>query len=398
MTTRPSTHFRRLIVAIALLGLTLAACEYRPERGAIHISEEATETPHGEESGEPTPDPKGTEGITDPGLGPTNPPPRATGDYRLRTLAGSGSRTYLDGQGGAAAFINPVGIAVASDGTVYVADEGANRIRKITRNGTVTTIAGSGTEGHRDGAAAQAQFRRPRGVAIGANGTLYVADTQNHVIRAITAAGQVSTIVGTPGTKGFKNAPGRGAQLNAPVAIAVSADLKSLYVSEFDNHTIRLMSSSGRVVRTLAGTGRKGFKDGGASQAQFDSPVGIAVDAEGTVYVSDAANDRVRTISGGTVRTLAGSRAGFKDGTGTSALFNIPYGLTIDRSGVLYVTEFSNNSIRSITRAGVVKTVLATSGSPGPNSLNLPAGLAWLGGRLFVADSGNSKIRIAERS
>ncbi|MGH2829513.1 MAG: hypothetical protein ACRDJM_03410 [Actinomycetota bacterium] len=385
-----------MLLALAALTMLLGACEYRPERGKVH----AEESPSHQASESPSiPGPNSTEGITDPGLGPTNPPPKVTGGYRVRTLAGSGSHSFADGKGAAAAFGNPFGIAAAPDGNVYVADAGSNRIRKIARDGTVTTFAGTGAEGYKDGPAAQAQFRFPRGVALGPDGSVFVADTFNHVIRVISPTGVVSTLVGTPGRKGLKNAPGTKAMLYAPVAIAVAADGRTLYVTEFENHIVRVLSRTGQVVKTLAGTGRKGFKDGDALKTQFDSPVGIVVDAAGTVFVADAANHRVRSIAGGTVRTIAGSRAGFKDGTGAAALLNLPFGLTTDRQGLLFVTDFANNTVRTVTKAGVVRTIVSPPRgvSSGPNELNLPAGLSWLGGRLFLADSGSAKIRIIER-
>lgn len=412
MTTKlkPSSRFARLALLAGALALFATACEYRPEKGLVKHETEGETDGHGTESPEPSeePNPASTENITDPGLGPTNAPPKAKGGYGIKLLAGSGSRSYADGKGSSAAFIQPIGVAVDSKGTVYVADAGANRIRKIAKDGTVTTVAGSGEGGASNGAAAAATFRGPRGVAVGPDGTVYVADTGNHVIRSISPSGTVATLAGSAGKKGLKNAPGAGALFNAPIGITVGPD-GSLYVTEFDNHTVRLVSKDGKVVRQIAGTGTKGFKDEAALKAQFDSPVGIAVDAKGVVYVADAANNRIRTIAGGKVTTLAGSRAGFKDGPGKDALMNIPYGLTLE-DGVLFVTEFANNTVRRVDAKGAVTTIFASKGepeeaSPSPSpakskkeTLQLPAGIASLDGKLYVADSGHSKVQLIART
>lgn len=412
MTTKlkPSSRSARLALLLGALALFATACEYRPEKGLVKHEAEDKGDGAGTETPEPSkePDPKSTENITDSGLGPTNAPPKPQGGYGIKLLAGSGSRSYADGKGASAAFIQPIGVAVDPDGSVIVADAGANRIRKVAKDGTVTTIAGTGEEGATNGAATDATFRGPRGVAAGADGTIYVADTGNHLIRAISPTGTVSTLAGSPGKKGLKNAPGSGALFNAPIGIGIGPD-GSLYVTEFDNHAIRLVSKDGKVVRQIAGTGTKGFKDAAALEAQFDSPVGIAVDAKGVVYIADAANNRIRKIADGKVTTIAGSRAGFKDGPGKDALLNIPYGLTLEGSN-LFVTEFANNTVRRVDAKGAVTTIFASKGepldeSPSPSpakstkeALQLPAGIASLDGKLYVADSGHSKIQVIAKS
>lgn len=411
MTTKTGSisRIRRLIVALGLLALVTTACEYRPEKGksvAAEGEEEHSTEPSASASasGEPglEPTPPGEEGITDPGLGPTNPPPKVSGDFKLTLLAGSGSATHKDGKGREAGFIQPTGITTAPDGSLIVVDSTAHRIRKVTTSGVVTTIAGSGKQGFKDGPALQAEFNTPRGVAVTKDGTIYVTDSLNHVIRTISPSGTVSTFAGSPTKRGLKNAAGRGALFNAPAGITIGPD-GSFYVTEFDGMTVRLISSDAKIVRQIAGDGKKGFKDGAALAAQFDSPSGIAVDAKGVVYVADAANHRIRVISAGKVSTLAGSRAGFKDGAGKDALLNLPIGLTIDSDGVLWVTELANNTVRKIA-GGKVTTIFVSKPepvvdepSPTPSSktetLQFPSGIALLRGVLYVTDTGHKKIQ-----
>lgn len=409
MTTkiRSISRIRRLIVALGLLALVATACEYRPEKGKVQASEDEGEhsaepTASGEASLEPTP--PGEEGITDPGLGPTNPPPKVSGDFALSLVAGSGSATHKDGKGREAGFIQPTGITTTPDGALIVVDSTAHRIRKVTTAGVVTTIAGSGKQGFKDGPALEAEFNTPRGVAVAKDGTIYVTDSLNHVIRAISPAGTVSTFAGSPTKRGLKNAAGRGALFNAPAGITIGPD-GSLYVTEFDGMTVRLISSDAKIVRQIAGDGKKGYKDGEALSAEFDSPAGIAVDAKGVVYVADAANHRIRTISGGKVATLVGERAGFKDGSGKAALLNLPFGLTIDSDGALWVTELANNTVRKIAGSKVTtvwvskpEPVIESSESPSPSqskkeTLQFPSGIALLKGAFYVTDTGHKKIQ-----
>lgn len=415
----PKTHHSRLIfVAVAALAVLLTGCRYRPEKGArsVTVKEPATQTTGGE-SINPTVCPT-EEGLTNCGIGPTNAPPKASGGFRIENLAGSGSRAFSEGTAARASFANPIGIAIARDGSILVADDQAHRIVRISSKGDVTSYAGDGTAGLVNGPVAKARFNRPRGIAVAADGTIFIADTGNHVIRAISPAGQVSTIVGS-GKPGFKSAPGVRAQLNAPVGITISADQRSLYVTEFEAHAVRVMSRTGNIVRTLAGTGVRGFKDGPAAAAQFDSPVGVAVNKAGVVFVADAANNRIRKIEKGVVATLAGQKGeGFKNGAGKDAKFNLPYGLTIDGAGNLFTTEFANDSIRKIDPKGVVTTIIVPAGqqngepeespspSPTPTSkirpkveqLTRPAGIVWTDkGTFYVADSGNAKVRLISR-
>ena len=215
---------------------------------------------------------------------------------------------------------------------------------KCFRN-LVTTLAGTGTIGFTDGALAQFNF--PAGVAVDAAGNVYVADLDNQRIRKISAAGVVSTLAGS-GTAGFLDATGTTAQFNFPSGVAVDA-AGNVYVADGSNHRIRKVSAAG-VVTTLAGSGTASLDDGSGATAQFISPAGVAVDAAGNIYVADRNNHRIRKISAaGIVSTLAGSAtAGFLDGSGASAQFNNPLGVAVDAAGNIYVADLSNHRIRQI--------------------------------------------------
>jgi len=260
----------------------------------------------------------------------------------VTTLAGS-TAGFADAVATAAQFNFPRSVAVDAAGNVYVADTSNNRIRKITAAGSVSTLAGS-TQGFADGTGAAAQFSFPIGVAVDAAGNVYVADANNHRIRKITAAGAVSTLAGS--TAGFTDGVGAAAQFNGPLGVAVDA-AGNVYVADSINNRIRKITAAG-AVSTLAGS-TAGFADGVGAAAQFSFPAGVAVDAAGNVYVADISNQRIRKITAaGAVSTLAGSTAGFLDGVGAAAQFNNPAGVAVDAAGNVYVADTGNNRIRKI--------------------------------------------------
>ncbi len=265
-------------------------------------------------------------------------------------LPGAGAAT-VDGNGADARFNNPQGVAVDSTGNVYVADYGQT-VRKITPAGDVTTLAG-GTEGSADGLGAAAQFNYPAGVAVDTNGNVYVADQFNLTIRKITPAGAVTTLAGTAGVIGSADGNGAAAQFNYPRGVAVDTN-GNVYVADFLNHTIRKIDTAANVT-TLAGSpGVTGSADGTGSAAQFYRPQGVAVDSAGNVYVADFLNHTIRKIdTAGNVTTLAGlaGTPGSADGTGSAAGFSFPFDAALDSAGNVYVGDSGNRRITKGTMA-----------------------------------------------
>lgn len=272
---------------------------------------------------------------------------KATLAGAVTILAGSGSGGANDGTGAAASFFGPLGVAVDLSGNVYVADCINNLIRTITPGGVVSTLAGSGQASFTDGPGISAEFNGPRGIAVDSNGVIYVADTGNHRIRKITLGNMVTTLAGD-GTAGFTDGSGTGAQLASPQGVTADAS-GNLYIADTGNHSIRKITAAG-VVTTLVGNGTAGFSDGTGTGAQFNTPYGIAVDMNGDIYVVDGLNHRIRKVTTlGVVTSVAGSGApGFIDGTGTAAQFNTPFGIGIDSNNNFYIGDPNNHRIRKI--------------------------------------------------
>ena len=209
----------------------------------------------------------------------------------VTTFAGSGKAAFVDGVGLTASFNLPSCVAFDLIGNLFVADELNHRIRKISPSGNVSTFAGSGFATYVDGEGLSASFRNPLGVAVDSDGAVYVGDWGNHRIRKINPSGTVSTLAGS-GTAAFANGVGLAASFNGPRGVAVDST-GSVYVADESNHRIRKISPSG-AVSTFAGSGSATFANGGGLAASFNSPSGVAVDAYGTVYVADYANHRIR--------------------------------------------------------------------------------------------------------
>jgi len=324
------------------------------------------------------------------------------------TLAGwPASGGSVNGTGWAARFDEPGSVRVDASDNVYVADSYNNTIRKVASGAVVTTVAGiAGQSGSTDGSTGTALFNGPAGVAFNQSatpvGALFVADDGNHVIREINlASGQVTTFAGS-GTAGQVNGTGTAAEFSDPQNLAFDSS-GNIYVADGDGNTIRKVTPAG-VVSTLAGSGTAGSANGPGGVAQFNYPTGVTVDSSGNVYVADYGNNTVRMISpAGVVTTLAGSPgiSGSADGVGSGALFNGPTGVTADAYGNLYVTDSGNDTIREVSPTGAVFTV---AGSPGVqediDGLPENARFADSGditidpsGVLFVADTINDTIR-----
>ena len=321
--------------------------------------------------------------------GPTEPT-----IIEVSTLAGS-SAGYADGSGSDAKFDYPTGVDVDVAGNLYVADFHNNKIRKITSDGVVTTIAGS-TQGDQDGTGIEAKFNSPIAVAVDNSGNVYVADLGNHKIRKISTEGVVTTLAGS--TAGYADGYGIHAKFNQVNGITVD-NSGNVYVSDKENRKVRKITPEG-LVTTLAGS-VAGFADGQGSNAQFNLLRGITVDGAGNVYVADDVNDKIRKITpNGTVSTLAGSTPrGDVDGPGNIAQFNNPTDVAVDAAGNVYVTDYKNDRIRKITSSGTVSTLSGSTpgykdGSADIALFNKPYGLTVdTSNTVYIAGPVNSKIR-----
>ncbi len=269
----------------------------------------------------------------------------------VTTFAGSGSPGYVDATGTSASFNNPGGLAIDATGNVYVGDQTNNVIRKITPAGVVSTFAGNGAAAFLNGNGTSSSFNSPAGIAIDGSGNLYIADRTNNMIRKITPVGVVTTFAGD-GSIGNTNGPGTSASFSNPTGVAVDAN-GNVFVTDQNNYLIRKITPAG-VVTTLAGTGGQGSNNGLSTSASFNKPFGLAVDQVGNVYVADEFNQLVREITpSGYVNTLAGTGVvGSADGVGTAVGFNYPAGLVSDGQGNLYVTETLGFKIRKLVTTG----------------------------------------------
>jgi sugar lactone lactonase YvrE len=335
-------------------------------------------------------------------------------NWAVTTVAGlAGVYGSANGTGSAARFYHLGGVAVDSAGNVYVADDRNDTIRKVTPKGVVTTLTGlAGVPGSADGTGSAARFSAPYALAVDTASNLYVADQGNHTIRKVSPVGSewlVTTLAGQAGVQGSADGMGTNAQFNFPLGVAVDTN-GNVYVADGYNSTIcQLTTPDGTNwdVTTLAGlAGSFSFADGTNSAARFNYPVGMAVDGAGNLYVGDNGNNVIREVTpAGVVTTLAGlptNGAGSGDGAGSAAQFNLPVGVALDSAGNLYVGDQNNHTIREVTPAGVVTTLAGQAGvsgfldATGTNALfHYPDGVALDGaGNLYVADSGNGAIRI----
>lgn len=321
-------------------------------------------------------------------------------------LAGAaGSPGATNGTGGSARFNGPTAIALDPGGIRYIADTANHLIRRIQINGAANALAGgAGVSGSTDATGTAARFNLPAGIAVASDRTVFVADTGNHTIRKISAAGVVTTLAGSAGLAGAIDAGAGSARFSSPTGLTLDVS-GNLYVCDTGNHTIRKITPEG-TVSTIAGSpGLTGTADANGGAARFNAPRGVTIDASGNLYVADTGNHAIRRIAtNGDVTTFAGlpGIAGATDATGGSARFNSPRAITIDASGTIHVADSGNHTIRKITPAAVITTVAGLAGTSGSTVGNgsaarfsNPSGIAASsnGINIYVADTDNHTIR-----
>jgi sugar lactone lactonase YvrE len=345
------------------------------------------------------------------------------------TVAGTGEpRSFGDGLAAAnAGFDMPSGVAFGADGTVFVSDYAGNVVRRIDpATGIITTVAGTGPDLLLGGAfsgdggpAVKAALNAPNGIALGPDGSLYIADSQNQRIRRVDRNGIISTVAGT-GERGFAGdgGPASSAELWNPQGVAVDA-AGNLYIADEGNDRVRRVDAATGIITTVAGRGRSTsaseLGDGGpATQAALLSPTSVAVTSNGALYIADSGHNRVRyvNLATGIISTVAGTgEAGLAGdgGPATAATIDYPFALAVGPDGDLYISDFGNHRVRALRlRSGFLQTVVGSgpagllsggfAGDGGPATdarLNAPRGIAFgRAAELYVADSSNSRLRV----
>jgi len=316
----------------------------------------------------------------------------------LNVLAGNGLESYA-GDGGAAAVAQlngPASIALDGGGNLYFADSANHRIRRITPAGVIGTFAGNGTPGFSGdgGPAVTAQLNGPLGVAVDASGNVYIADTGNNRVRKISSNGVIATIAGNGNASFYGDeSPAMAASIHAPQGLALAAD-GTIYIADTLNQRVRRVGANG-VIHTLAGNGLAAFSGDGtdATKESLNLPAAVALDGAGNVYIADRGNNRVRMVSpAGAISTRAGS----------GAPLAAPQGVAVDSTGNLYIAESGGNDLRRVAPDGTISIFAGTgaccySGDGGPATtaaLNAPWGVAVdTAGDIYFSDFGNNAVR-----
>ena len=335
----------------------------------------------------------------------------------ISTVAGNGQRVFSSDGGTAVStsLVRPLAIAIGPGGEIYIAE--GNRVREIRRDLTMVTFAGTGTAGGvgDGGQATQAQLNAPQGLAVDSDGNVYVADTLNNRVRRVGRDGMITTVAGTgqPGYSG-DGAPGSRAQLDVPTGLAIGFG-DSVFIADTGNNRVRLLGADG-VINTFAGTGEAGYRgDGGpAGYAVLNGPGGLAFDGEGNLYIADTLNERVRRVDvNGAIESLAGTGiAGYggDGGPASNAQLNLssnPFqgigqSLAVDSRGNVYIADSLNHRVRRVDVRRTITTVAGGSGTGalgdgGPAAsarLISPLGLAVdEQGAVYVADADDNRVR-----
>ena len=326
-------------------------------------------------------------------------------DWRIDTFAGL-PELGDNGPATDARLDSPQGVAVDGAGNLYIAGSFNRRIRKVDSSATITTIAGTGEFGFGGdgGPATEARLRSPTGVAVDGAGNLYIGDSGNHRIRKVDSSGTITTIAGS-GEYGFDGdgGPATEAQLSYPRGVAVDG-AGNLYIAGASNNRIRKVDSTGTIT-TVAGTGEFGFGgDGGpATEARLAAPQGVAADGAGNLYITDAFTHRIRKVdSSGTITTVAGTGELGDGGPAVEAQLRSPQNMAADGAGNLYIADSGNHRIRKVDSSGLISTIAGTGergfgGDGGPAvqaQLAIPRGLAADGaGNLYIAEDSDHRIR-----
>lgn len=329
----------------------------------------------------------------------------------ISTVAGNGTINY-GGDGGlatAASLSNPFGLAIDGSGNLYIADQQNQRIRKVSTPGSITTVAGNGTYGFSGdgGVATGASLANAAGVAIDGSGNLYIADQGNNRVRKVTPAGSITTVAGT-GSAAFSGDGGAAtaAGLNFPAGVVVDGS-GNLYIADSQNNRVRKVTPAGSIT-TVAGTGTAGYSgDGGsATAAKLNYPAGVAVDGSGNLYIADQGNHRIRKVTpAGSITTVAGNGTfgfGGDNGPATAANLANPADVIIDTHGNLYIADTQNNRVRKVSTNGTITTVAGNefygfSGDGGPATAASLANLLNIAvdgnDNLYIADTDNQRVR-----
>ncbi|MFK4119911.1 RICIN domain-containing protein [Streptomyces longwoodensis] len=330
----------------------------------------------------------------------------------ISTVAGpGGTGAPPGGKAVSAQLIGPYGMTVDRDGALYIAEFGGHRIRKVTADGKISTIAGTGSPGRgAEGVSAvSAPLSHPRGIAVDSAGDLYIADAGNNRVRKITMAdGKIHTFAGTgTATYGGEGVAATTAHLNAPFDVAVDG-ADNVYIADYGNHRIRKVTADGKI-STVAGTVGAGLAADGtlATAAQLRSPSAVAVDSAGNLYIAESGNQRVRKVTkaDGKIRTVAGTGAATFGGDGVQAVsapLYSPMAVVVDSTGTLYIADTNNHRVRKVAVDGTISTVAgtgdATFGGDGESAasakLSSPHGLAAdCVDTLYIADYANNRVR-----